>query len=335
MEDVSSSDTDSMNDDPKPSTSPSRQRGAKAPPVKESTAATTPSSTATTNDRPTKRLKQAPTPSPLPPSRATPDWDLLALTEFGETNLYQNLSTQEMESLIGWATHISSPEVVANPNPLLDLPSTPMRPGELRIIQNAMSEFIENNNSSSALRQLYCEFDQSALVAMGICLEEMITASLLPLAQAHVRRCRSLENEKTDDDGKETCQVDGSEWTLPPEEAICRLRPQDWEGIDTALPTTRPATRAEPNLAKSSLFRPSPNIEQQRALTRWRNSQGIDADFFDKNRETYALLIGEATKMTTNQSFLLSNNKSESESTSTDDPQPLKTEQATTPSFEK
>jgi hypothetical protein len=36
-------------------------------------------------------------------------------------------------------------------------------------------------------------FNQSALIAIGIALEEMITTNLLPLAQLHVDRCRQLQ----------------------------------------------------------------------------------------------------------------------------------------------
>jgi hypothetical protein len=41
---------------------------------------------------------------------------------------------------------------------------------------------------------LYKSFDDSALIALGIAWEEMITASLLPLARQHVERCRRLEH---------------------------------------------------------------------------------------------------------------------------------------------
>lgn len=219
-----------------------------------------------------------------------PDWDLIASSEFGgATPLMQYLSHSELETLIGWATHVSLPHRTTScVNPLLAPSSNaPLRPGELQIIHNAMTEFITNNKEEDAnFQSLYREFDQSALVALGICLEETMTAALLPAAQAHVRRCRSIaDTEKLQ-----------TELTLPPEEAILKLRPRDWEeNVNTGLATARPATRAQPSkeVVDNDASTSNQQQAQQDALHRWLHSHDIDPDYFDKNRETYALLLGQ------------------------------------------
>lgn len=208
---------------------------------------------------------------------SVPDWDLIAASEFGSTPLTQYLPHIEVDSLIGWATHVSSNRPSANPNPLLNLGSAPLRPGELHMIHAAMTEFIVKERDADNFSLLYREFDQSALVGLGICLEEMITASLFPLAQAHVRRCQSIDDPQTLHE----------EITLPPEEAILKLQPQDY-----GLPTARPATHAEPSKMTNSFFRPPADVQAQRALHRWLTTHDIDFEFFDKNRDTYALLLG-------------------------------------------
>ena len=207
----------------------------------------------------------------------------MASSEYGEISLTQRLPFYIVDSLVGWATHVTSEYPQANPNPLLDISAnSPLRAGELQIIHNAMTEFIINEKAVD-FAPLYREFDQSALVSLGICLEEMITATLLPFARAHVRRCGEIDDPETLH----------TELTLPPEEAILKLRPQDWQGaIKPGLPTAEPATRAEPSKATNSFFRPSPKMEAHRALQRWISAHGIDPDFFDKNRETFSVLLG-------------------------------------------
>lgn len=210
----------------------------------------------------------------------TPDWDSIASSEFGQTPLMQNLSHMELDALIGWATHVSAPQPADNINPLLDLPNSPMRPGELRIIHNAMKDFIQNSPIDNFTR-LHREFDQSALVSLGICLEEMMTASLLPLAQAHVRRCRTLKNEDLETDV-----------TLPPEEAILRLRKQDLEGIDMALPTSLPATHAQSTEVEGPPSQASSQEDMKQVLRNWQQTHNINPEFFEMNRELYAFLVG-------------------------------------------
>jgi hypothetical protein len=80
------------------------------------------------------------------------------------------------------------------------------------------------------------KFDISALIAIGMLVEEMITVSLLPLAQDHVNRCRALEQVEDDHSSnnkrkrqQQTYDMKQQhsffQWTLPPDEAIAKLMP--------------------------------------------------------------------------------------------------------------
>lgn len=239
-----------------------------------------------------------------------PDFDLIAESSYGgRTPLTKYLPAVELQSLIGWATHVSQDHMVDatatgtkhnNNNPLLNLDSIsspPPRPGELTLIQDAMQQFLRTERADY-FPILTREFDQSALVTLGCCLEEMVTALLLPYAHAHVRRCQSLLSvEKAKQRGRSgnnettTTTTFAHELTLPPEEAILKLRPAMIDAT-AALPTMRPAQTAEPSMVKSSFFRPSAAVEARQALQKWLHAHGIDPMFFQKNRDTFALLIG-------------------------------------------
>ena len=62
----------------------------------------------------------------------------------------------------------------------------------------------------------YERFHHSAAMAIAMFLEEMMTATLLPVAQQYVHYCRRHYPEPDE-------EQDGRIWTLPPEEAILRL----------------------------------------------------------------------------------------------------------------
>ena len=125
---------------------------------------------------------------------------------------------------------------------------------------------------------LYESFGDSALVAIGMFVEEMITASLLPLAGLHVLRCRELEKQKSLQDEEDewgqyrrdhagpitilhpiTCQeitydprnIDKEEdpfvaWTLPPEEAMIKLL------LQGVIPSTGVPLLRDPTLSTVS-----------------------------------------------------------------------------------
>lgn len=153
-------------------------------------------------------------------------------------------------------------------NPLLGLPSTPLPTSYLRYISKMAAqapEFID---------KLENRFNDSALVATGMLIEEMITASLMPLAGYHVMRCRELEARAEqaavaeDSHGDASSKIDrrslihpvtgkvmlsdkmlvnpqeksSAEWTLPPDEALMKLLEQDAippEGLYLTPPATQ------------------------------------------------------------------------------------------------
>merc|ERR1712207_82344 len=81
------------------------------------------------------------------------------------------------------------------------------------------------NNKSNHLNtdSLYNSFDQSALLALGVLIEEMTTSMLLPLAKQHVQRCQEIQ--KQEGNSKKYY----NELTIPPEEAIINLLKEEEE----------------------------------------------------------------------------------------------------------
>jgi len=79
----------------------------------------------------------------------------------------------------------------------------------IKDLKSKKKGFIDLYNS------MYNAFDQSALITIGVAIQEVVTAMLLPLAQEHVERCRNMHCIKDSD-----MYVD---WILPPIEAIGRI----------------------------------------------------------------------------------------------------------------
>jgi hypothetical protein len=73
---------------------------------------------------------------------------------------------------------------------------------ELQVFGNGNDENVKNGDTTLATTpKLESCFDASAGVAIGVAVEEAVTASLLPLAGLHVLRCRAVEDmEVTEDD---------------------------------------------------------------------------------------------------------------------------------------
>jgi hypothetical protein len=167
------------------------------------------------------------------------DWGALGNGPWGRVPLTHGLLSSPQDllgDLVGWATHLEGTthsESALSKNPLVGLPSMPMRPSLLGFIQDEIIKILVETNE----QELWECFDTSALVAMGVIFEEMLTATFLPLASWHVNRCRSLE-------GDDAFQ----EWTLPPAEAIMKLS-ECMPDNDTltyflgGLPTSRQVSR--------------------------------------------------------------------------------------------
>jgi hypothetical protein len=212
-------------------------------------------------------------------------WDALADTKWGTNPLIRYVSVPEVEELVGWATHVQRPVPAADVNPLLNLPSTPLPPSLLIDLENTVSQLL----AAEELSDQWESFDQSALVAIGIALEEMITTNLLPLAQLHVQRCRQLEVT----DGSEERLF--SEWTLPPEEAVDKLvekaksQPEPEVCLATAYPSTR--TRIPHAPGTSLLNQPTAKGRNKKALMVWCQASGLDPAFVKSNKEMLGIFL--------------------------------------------
>jgi hypothetical protein len=267
------------------------------------------------DDAPTSRKRY----TPLKPDELFVDWandQLISHSRWGQDKLYRYLPVVEVDKLVGWATHMNSYQSVSttnggdhgdttfpangtalpksNNNPLLGLPNLPLRPSLLKHLvhdpatQLALTKLNQSGASKNRKRPKssdhFDRFHHSAAVAVGMLAEEMITASLLPLARRHVARCRQQENM--------------ADWTLPPEEAIYKLY-QDSESSDndplpsSALLTARIPTRSTvPGaVGTSALNQPVPGVHAKSALDAWCLSRDVDAEMLRTDEGLFRLLV--------------------------------------------
>jgi hypothetical protein len=233
-------------------------------------------------------------------------------------------------------------------DPLAGLPNVPLPPSMLFLLHEAAAEHLLaknkndlkqqqpqqkhkiskiNNKPSNNNHNIFECFDLSALVALGMVLEESITASLLPLARVHVARCRRLEEQEQEVSSKRTtaaCARESrhslfKEWTLLPAEAVAKLQVYDnSNSIDatidngsactsktmqeTALPSTRPPNRNAaadlcPGDGRSSILQLQLAEEEEEkhegddALDRWCRAHGLERDFVLNNMDIFGSLV--------------------------------------------
>ena len=122
-------------------------------------------------------------------------------------------------------------------------------------------------SASPVLQNWFNSIERSAQVAVGMLVEEALTASLVPLAQAHVERCRYLDAEQAFD-----------EWTLPPTEAILRIP----NGGSTWLPSaTKPITSGKK----------TPQAIRVDIVDNWCKARGLDHDEIRNNMDVFSRLL--------------------------------------------
>lgn len=138
----------------------------------------------------------------------TIDFELHGDHKWGTLPFSRNINSRGMDYFVGLA-HASgvhdgssfpqqqqqqqSPDKSFKMNPLIDMTNTPLPLSFLNYFVSRSTAIPEFDNA------LYEAFGDSALVAIGMLVEEMITASLLPHAGLHVLRCRELENHHRPD----------------------------------------------------------------------------------------------------------------------------------------
>lgn len=212
------------------------------------------------------------------------DLEINADSESGRRSLFENMEANQVESLVAWAhsgTSTTAPasshahvgtllpetgqedeEAMMRNNPLLHLVNTPLPLSFLNYFAHRATNVPEFHEG------LYTSFEDSALVAIGMIMEEIITASLLPLAGCHVLRCRQLEAKPSKDEtllapisevsllhpiSNQPIKFDPrnlpedetsfSAWTLPPEEAMLKMVSQGMVP-DTGIPLVRDPIRS-------------------------------------------------------------------------------------------
>ena len=112
--------------------------------------------------------------------------------------LLESLKNEDVDDLVGLvtasdahgSTNAQDPQ---KRNPLLSLQSdSPLPPSYIEYIKRRA--LVNQNSTSRDTKKINLGFfDDSAAVAIGMYLEESLTASLLPLAGLHVLRCRAIE----------------------------------------------------------------------------------------------------------------------------------------------
>jgi hypothetical protein len=273
------------------------------------------------------------------PTPETVDFEAHRDGRFGQQLLYKFLNEDELSVLVGLATtlsdtnscdpvgamidrrfHHSHPHHLNN-NPLLGLANSPLAPSFLNYLsQKSLS--VPNFNDEEV-------FDDSALVAMGVLLEEAITASMLPLARLHVLRCRELEDlaaryKESDSfatefqvDEPEICRVvdpvtglvvsekrnttkrDSNdadafeEWNLPPEEALQKILTER-EFNNCCLPTALPATRTIDN--NVDLTEDLSEGPAKQALLEWCQTQLLVPTFVQHNMDLFQVFVPSVTQ---------------------------------------
>jgi hypothetical protein len=246
----------------------------------------------------------------------TVNWDDHTDQVWGRRPLFHSLDTHEIDSLVGLANTYASQEMnlpptrakafpedqrqdPCPPHPLIGLDSSPLP-------LSFLNHIVERASKAPAIpEKLFEKFGTSALVAIGMALEETLTASLLPLAGLHVLRCRELENDTSVENeyegptppccephpitGKairyDTSNVDKTEspfqeWTLPPEEAMMKLLQQEM------VPTKYIPFVLDPTRSTAT-----GSISSEQSIRNWCQAQQLDPDTVGKNKELFRLFL--------------------------------------------
>ena len=246
--------------------------------------------------------------------------------KYAEQALYKFLDERDISILVGLATtnrreldipinsmafpafeaSLPTNRAVEN-HPLVGLASSPLPPSQLNYLARRA---LEIPNFKSNLLQ---RFDRSALIAIGMFLEEIVTASMLPLSGCHVMRCRDLEARSGDTSylqdpdfakrqihpisgqkidklfatEQQAAHADNAydEWTIPPEEALHKIAQQQRQQLLSCcnLPSTLPATRATTDPGR-------PEAEESISSS-WCREQQLDPSFVKKNMDLLRLFL--------------------------------------------
>jgi len=161
------------------------------------------------------------------------------------------------------------------------------------------------NEKVNELKNLYGSFDETALVSLGMLIEECMNVTLFPLARDHVSRCRMLDHLKhhqEEHDKIETGQQEFlstsndpyTQWTLPPDEAIAHLcqrfrHKKQQHSKNAYLPSSSSSLGGmSMNCSRTTNSSRKSNQEPSEA---WCESHGFDYDFVVNNIDLFEQFI--------------------------------------------
>lgn len=271
----------------------------------------------------------------LPDKTKMIDFDQQGGKKWGNRLLFETLNDSEIDSLVGLATLQTVPtsshaeNTIHDPqrrNPLLSSSfDAPFPPSYIDYIKSRVPKrALESSNGgkgskrkrkSAEARNPKSLLNDSAGVAMGMYLEECITASLLPLAGLHVLRCRALaamESAETEfgvaNARSTTHPITGEkveldmnnhirwkeeesfqEWTLPPEEAILKLMEQGVLSNDALYQFVPNASRFCTSTGSGEVLHPGSSID----IASLANLCKVDPSVISANREIFNIFLPE------------------------------------------
>ena len=283
------------------------------------------------------------------------DFHNLAGRQWGKDSAFRYLPIPEIDSLVGWATHLShngvkdarnnlvaqpqqqgnnTPQKGVDPNPLLGIqPDGPLPHSHMDTLIHDKARNIIRGRAPGIPKEEADQYecvvescDTSALVAMGMVLEEAITANLLPLAEYHVQRCRALEQQEEEYELQQEAagillplqyeRESFHQWTLPPEEAILNIMESSVSASQTANNTGKNViqdggrgllpTACHPTLSIHAGTQSNPHQDskteaalQQHAAGQWCDQQQLQRKVVRKNMDLFHWFV--PTKPAANQ----------------------------------
>ena len=258
------------------------------------------------------------------------DWYKRGRDEEDRGEFFENMSISNIDNLVGWATSYSGNTCVKDSNKrdqvcqlgLSHIPVAPPPPSQIEFLLNRFvgrmaktlepgSDISENatiDNNNSQIQQMKKKLDASALVSIGMGVEDVMTMALLPLARAHVDRCRRLEKEKhhraiyKDNSQPHSRNAPREDpyvaWTLPPNEAAMELTRDNLVDHNTCyIPSSKPPTvnhKTERASALNSAINSKSNQlddakDTADAFYHWCNMQGLDPITVRNNKQIFGI----------------------------------------------
>jgi len=152
---------------------------------------------------------------------------------------------------------------------------------------------------------LYHTMNESAVIALGMILQESLIAMVVPLARRHVSRCRMLEKRKQQQHGVFNTQLDPFhdplvQWTVSPYEAIGNMtdlamnrRKMDKTLPSSYLSSSLPPTRSMDDVPEHSNCSSTAIIQDPTLfyINQWCEKHNLDPLFVSKNMNLFHIFL--------------------------------------------